>query len=61
MRSGGTDDIRWRDHAVLEGTSAEHTLTVKPIGGIPVEHRPCEPCDVNCSASPIGARPVIFL
>lgn len=61
MRSGGTDDICWRDHAVSDGLSGEHTLAAKQIDDTPVEHSPCEPCEVNCSASPIGACPVIFL
>ncbi len=37
MRSGGTDAIRWRDHAVSDGLSGEHTLAVKPIGDVLVE------------------------
>ena len=41
MRSGGTDAIRWRDHAprvLSDCQSAEHTLAVKPIDDTPVGH-----------------------
>jgi len=38
MRSGGTDAIRWRDHAVSDGLSGEHTLAAKLIDDTPVGH-----------------------